>query len=327
MHVEDPARSQSAALGRICPVLAPILALVVACQAEGRPLTVRGESAPAPPKPVAKDTGSKCQPLPFAESLPIPEASGAVWLELDGVLSLLVVADSGHDGEYVLVDAKTGAVRERGHLPLGSPGDDLEGLAVRGDKLWGLTSSGWLRAWVRRGQGFELVAGPTAIGPLGQHGQHGAKKHAMSCEPTRVNCGRNFEGLCLERAPRRQDRNACVGMAASKADGKLYCVIERGEGLEIDGSRHLDLTGGHKLGDCAIEGEVLWVGSNMLELNQVRRVVGWRTPETAMVEELGTLGAGSGEVIAVFGTDVYRLSDLQNAPSLASKFRCAPATE
>ncbi len=324
MHVEDPARSQSAALRRISPSLAPILALVVACQAEGRPLTVRGEPAPAPPKAAAKETTSKCQPVPFVESLPIPEASGAVWLELEGVLTLLVVADSGNDGEYVLVDAKTGAVREKGHLPLGAPGDDLEGLAVRGDKLWGLTSSGWLRAWVRRGHGFELVAGPTAIGPLGHHG---AQKHAMSCEPTRVNCGRNFEGLCLERAPRDQDSGACIGMAASKADGKLYCVVERGEGLEIDGSRHLDLTGGHKLGDCAIEGDVLWVGSNMLELNQVRRVVGWRTPETAKVEELGTLGAGSGEVIVALGADVFRLSDLQNAPSLASKFRCAPATE
>lgn len=328
MRPDDPARSRCAALGR----LAPVLALILACQAEGRPLTVRGEPAPAAPQAAvapaapqtATGTASKCQPVPFAESLPIPEASGAVWLEIDGTRALLVVADSGHRGEYVLVDAQTGAVRERGHLPLGKPGDDLEGLAVRGDRVWGLTSSGWLRAWVRRDQGFELVAGPIAIGPLDQRG---AKKHAMSCDLTRVNCGRNFEGLCLERTPRRQDSEACIGMAASKADGRLYCVVERGEGLEIDGARHLDLTGGHKLGDCAIEGEVLWVGSNMLELNLVRRVLGWRTPQTAKVEDLGTLGAGSGEVIAVFGTEVLRLSDLQGAPSLASKFRCAPATE
>lgn len=318
MRVDDPARSWCAAPG----LLALLLALVAACQAEGRPLTVRGEPAPAPPRAAEPPPASTCQPMPFAESLPIPEASGAVWLELDGKRALLVVADSGHHGKYLLIDAQTGAVRESGKLPLGGPGDDIEGLAVRGDKVWGLTSSGWLRAWVRRGQAFELVAGPTAIGSAS-----GEQLPAMSCDLERVNCGRNFEGLCLERTPRRDGGEACVGMAASKADGRLYCVVERGDGLEIDGTRQLELTRGDRLGDCAIEGDTLWVGSNMLELNKVRRVRGWRAPETAKIEDLGTLGAGSGEVITVHGTDVYRLSDLQGSPSLASKFRCAPATE
>lgn len=322
MRVDDPARPRRtvSAPRRFVPALA----LALACQAEGRPLTSRGEPPPAAPPLAPAAPGAVCQPVPFAEALPIAEASGAAWLDIDGARVLLVVADSGHRGEYLLVDAETGAVRERGRLPLGAPGDDLEGLAVRGERVWGLTSSGWLRAWVRRGKSFELVAGPTAIGP---HTQRGAQKHAMSCDLDRVNCGRNFEGLCLERTPRAQDGDGCVGMAASKADGRLYCVVERGGTLEIDATRRLDVTGGNRLGDCAIDGEVLWVGSNMLELNRVRRVLGWRTPATAKVEDLGTLGAGSGEVIAVAGTDVFRLSDLQSEPSLASKFRCAPATE
>lgn len=326
MRVDDPARLRRATAARFLTPVAPVAlaALVLACQAEGRPLAARAEPAPAATLPAAQPAAATCQPVPFAESLPIAEASGAVWLEVDGARVLLVVADSGHRGEYLLVDARTGAVRERGRLPLGAPGDDLEGLAVRGERVWGLTSSGWLRAWARRGQGFELVAGPTPIGPPTGRGAH---QPAMSCDLERVNCGRNFEGLCLERTPRAEDRDGCVGMAASKADGRLYCVVERGGNLEIDAARRLDVTGGNRLGDCAIEGEVLWVGSNMLELNRVRRVRGWRTPATAKVEDLGTLGAGSGEVLAVADAEVFRLSDLQGAPSLASKFRCAPTTE
>ena len=50
-----------------------------------------------------------CERLPFAATLPVPEASGAVWLSRDGGV-IMVIGDSGHDGAYVIVDEKPTAI-------------------------------------------------------------------------------------------------------------------------------------------------------------------------------------------------------------------------
>ena len=49
----------------------------------------------------------------------------------------------------------------------------------------------------------------------------------MVCGATATNCGRNYEGLCLAPAGAG---GACVGFAASKADGHLYCVTTADDG-------------------------------------------------------------------------------------------------
>src|SRR5262245_32682717 len=67
----------------------------------------------------APDDASRCPEQPFAKSTPLPEASGAAWLTIEGKLALVVVADSGNQGDYVVLDPDTGATREQGKLPLG----------------------------------------------------------------------------------------------------------------------------------------------------------------------------------------------------------------
>ena len=75
-----------------------------------------------------------CEPLPFAPSTPVPEASGAAWLDIDGKPMLVVAGDSGNHGAYGIIDPETGATTETGALPLSSEAsDDIEGLAARGE--------------------------------------------------------------------------------------------------------------------------------------------------------------------------------------------------
>lgn len=340
-------------LGRLLIAVALALLCAAACRGDrNQPITAERPvepaaapatttatttAAPAPAAataaPSAATAGAPlptgCEKQPFVDDLPIAEASAAVVTELDGVATLMVIGDSGHDGDYLLVDPQSGAVRERGKLPLGGRGDDLEGLAVRGDRFWALTSSGWLRAWKRRGPptpGFELVTGPVAIGA-------GQGANAMTCGLRRANCGRNFEGLCL--APRAGGKRPhpeeeCVGMAASKADGRLYCIVEKDEALTVDPARWIAVSKPEALADCNIDGETLWAGANLFDFNRVWRVDGWRTPEvtaSVQVRELGTLGTGFCEGMAVAGDTMFRLSDTQGSPSLVSKFRCSPPTK
>lgn len=275
----------------------------------------------------AAGDGGACRRLDFVSSLPIAEASAAVVTTLDGVATLMVIGDSGHEGDYLLVDPQSGVVRERGKLPLGQKGDDLEGLAVRGDRLWGLTSSGWLRAWTRRAKppGFDLVAGPL---PIGHEYVGGAPPgDAMSCDLRRANCGRNFEGLCLAAPEVAPAGAGCVGMAASKAEGRLYCVVEREGALTVDAARFVSLAKPDALADCNIDGDTLWAGANVFSLNQVWKVTGWRDPAKAQVAEVGAIGVGFCEGIAASGDTLFRLSDTQGDPSLISKFRCSPPTK
>ena len=267
--------------------------------------------APAAPAIVAADAAAHqgCQQLPFAETTPVPEASAAAWLEIDGKLALVVVSDSGNHGMYGIVDPETGVTGEQGKLPLGGGGDDIEGLAIKDGKLYGLVSNGYMLVWQRKPGGFDLVDGPY---PIGQPGD-------MVCKTKPGNCGKNYEGLAL--AP---GSTACAGFACSKADGTLYCLTEQHGRLVADKSRAIHVDKPDAVADCAFsDAKELWVGDNFIGLSQVFRVDGWQDPATAKVVPIEPLGVGFAEVIAVRGDVIYRMSDTGGAPSGMAKFRCA----
>ncbi|MEO8548814.1 MAG: hypothetical protein ABI678_02530 [Kofleriaceae bacterium] len=252
-----------------------------------------------------------CEPLPFAESTPVPEASGAAVLTIDGALRLVVASDSGNHGAYGLLDPETGATVEQGTLPLGGGTDDIEGLAVRGDHLFGITSPGWILEWKRAARGFELVQGPYALGPidLPPRGGLGDKPPAgdgMVCDGKRSNCGRNYEGLCLTET---------AGYVAAKADGHLYPLV--GNPLHVERAGAIAVAEPGHLADCAYDATgALYTGNNLFGLSTVARI------ENGKPVPISALGAGFPEVLAVRGDVFYRMSDMGGSPSLLGKFRC-----
>lgn len=276
---------------------------LVGCQGSGSPSkpAQAHETGPAGSAQAAPDMiDTKCPVQKFAESTPLPEASGAAWLTIDGAFELVVIADSGNHGKYALIDPDTGDTKEQGMLPLGDSkaGDDLEGIAAHGDKLYGLTSDGWMRVWQRSGTAFTLVDGPYAIGT-----------------DTKL----NYEGLALAATPK-----GCAGFACSKGDGSLYCLTEQAGRYAVDATRTIAVTRKGALGDCAFDDtDVLWVGGNLFGLNRVVRVDGWSDPATAHPVTTNAFGVGNSEVIAVRGGVIYRMSDNNGAPSLMAKFRCS----
>lgn len=271
-----------------------------------------------PVDPWAKPPTADCEKLPFAASIPLAEASGAVLLPgpapSDGP-ELLVVGDSGTNGAYVEVAADDGHLLRSGNLPLGEgAGDDLEGLALDGTRVWGLTSGGWMRAWEREGTAWKLVEGPYTI-----------EKHGP-CKHDGVNCGHDFEGVCL-RPDGQPDDDGCIGYAAARAEGHLYCLARDGarivalvrEGFQ---SPHAGpkITRRRFLADCAIGADgVVWTGDNLLGSAMVRRL--------AAPEWKGALGDGFPEAMALApGGIIYRFSDTATPPGLAGKWHC-PAAE
>jgi len=253
------------------------------------------------PAPAVTDAATACATLPYAMAIEVPEASGAVWLA--DRARLLIISDSGHDGTYVEVDA-AGAIVGHGQLPLGEGGDDVEGLALDGDRIWGLASSGWMRAWRRAADGYQLDA---------------AFALDETCQARSVNCGANYEGLCLSPRPLA---DGCDGYAASKQTGALVCVRRAGDRFTLDAARRYPITSSGRLADCAIADDgTVWTGDNGFGLGEVRQ---WAiTADGATLLGRARLGVGFPEVLA-FGPDhaVYRLSDLGGAPSLATAFRC-----
>jgi hypothetical protein len=142
--------------------------------------------------------------------------------------------------------------------------------------------------------------------------------------PRENNCGRNFEGLCLDDT---NGNAACAGFAASKSDGKLYCLVDTNGHYTADPSRSITITKPGALADCAFDDRgQLWAGNNFFDRSEVYRVDNWQDPAHARVVELGSLGVGFPEVIAVRGDIVYRMSDTGGSPSLMSKFRCTAGT-
>jgi hypothetical protein len=279
-------------------------------------------AAPAPagsaaPNAPAGSAAPGCQQLPFAASTPVPEASGAAWIDVDGKPALLVVGDSGNHGAYGIVDPETGETGETGRLPLSDAvSDDIEGVSARGDRIAGLTSSGWVLTWRRHPGGFDLIEPPYPLGPVDA-------PQAMACRGRRINCGRNYEGLCLAPAPRPGSPGGCVGFAASKADGALYCLTEEAGALVAHADRAIRVVGHEALSDCAFGDDgTLWAGSNLFDLSRVYRIARWDDPAAAQVERIGSLPVGFPEVIAVRGDVVYRMSDMGGSPSLMARFRC-----
>jgi len=240
-----------------------------------------------------------------------------------------VVGDSGNAGDYAVIDPETGATGERGKMPLGDAvTDDLEGLSSRDDKLYGLLAPGWILVWQRRGSTFELVDGAYPLGPIDLpdkgHGDKPPKSDGMVCPGKKNNCGRNYEGLCL--VPRAHAAGPCTGFAAAKADGRLYCLVEHAGRLQLDRSISIEITRPGALADCAFSDDGrLFAGSNLFDTASVYRVDGWQDAGSAKVENLGSLGLGFPEVIAVKGEVIYRMSDTGGSPSLMTKFRCPAA--
>jgi hypothetical protein len=270
---------------------------------------------------------ARCTQQPFAESSPVPEASGAAWLTIGGKLSLVVVSDSGNDGMYAVVDPDTGATSEQGKLALGAAGDDLEGASARGEQLVALSSSGWIHVWAHDDatKSFQLVDGPYPLGPIDlsdkKDGNHPPKGDGMVCGAMVTNCGRNYEGLCLVDAAHR--KGPCVGFAAAKADGHLYCLTEVAGKLVAHHDQAIAITRPGALADCAFGDDgSLWAGSNLFDLANVYEVTGWDEPATAKVTQFASIGVGFPETLAVRGDAFYRMSDTGGAPSLLAKFRC-----
>jgi hypothetical protein len=259
----------------------------------------------------------RCTSLPFASSTPVPEASGAAWL---GSNRLVVAGDSGNHGAYVIVDADSGATVEQGQLPLGDSSDDVEGLSDHDGLFYGVISAGWIYAWKRAGSGFQLADGPYALGPVDLPAAKNAKKppktDGMVCDAHGVNCGRNYEGLCLAKSP---NADGCAGYVASKSDGHLYCVaFDANHRLAVrrDGAIYVDEPG--RLADCTYDDAGrLWAADNTLGLAQVFRIDG------GSAVPFDKFGPGFPEVLAVRGDTFYRMSDLGGAPSLMAKFRCS----
>ncbi len=287
------------------------LALAAACHRAPPPPAVTGGSAQP-----ARDDG--CHSLPFATETPVPEASAAAWLGSD---RLVVVGDSGNHGAYVIVDADTGTTIEQGQLPLGDSSDDLEGFSEHDGLFYGVISAGWIYTWKRAGSGFALVDGPYALGPVDLSAKKNAKRpppgDGMVCDAHGVNCGRNYEGLCLARAA---NADGCAGYVASKSDGHLYCVaFDTSHRLVVrrDGAIYVDEPA--RLADCTYDDAGnLWAADNTFGLAQVFRIDG------GSAVPLAKFGPGFPEVIAVRGDVFYRMSDLGGAPSLMAKFRCSP---
>lgn len=312
-----------------------ILVLVASCgkkadaPAPAPPVVTKPAAAPA----VIGETWN-CEALPFAASTPVPEASGAAWMTIEGKRRLVVVSDSGNRGAYGLIDPETGATVEQGTLPLNHSTDDLEGLTTRGDRLVGITSPGWILEWKRSKTGFELVDGPYPLGPVdlppnAVHAGIGDRPPAgsgMVCDGTRTNCGRNYEGICLQPLP-TDGKNPllAVGVAAAKADGTVYALtgFHEGHDLAVSHERSIKVAAPGQLADCAYDASgALYVANNLFGLSTVSRIDNWLDPQRATITPIGSLGGGFPEGLAVDGDVFYRFSDTGGAPSLMGKFRC-----
>jgi hypothetical protein len=299
----------------------------------------RSQEPAAAPAAAAADTpagapagaGPTCTRQTFASPLPLAEASGATYLAHPETPVLLVVGDSGTKGAYLELDPATGAVLASGNLPLGhGASDDLEGLTAIGDTIYGLTSAGWMRHWRRHparagARRYQLVRGPYPVATPG------SDDTGLVCDSARdINCGRNYEGLCLRDPP--DPAAACAGFAVSKADGALYCLT-----LEPDGNLRghaedpIAVAPAETLTGCDFAPapgrdqatDLLWVGSNAFGANRVFTVTGWQRPASARVALVGMLGLGFGEAMALGPAGaVYRFSDTASARSLADKYHC-----
>ena len=305
-----------------------MIAALLACCGRG---TASDKPAPEKPPPAASppadaasaaqmhpaDDGPSCRPLPAADDIKVGEASGATLLP-GPTATILIVGDSGNRGAYVELDAEKGQATGQGRLPLDKgASDDLEGLSVLGDEIVAITSSGWLRHWKRAGDAFVQTRQAYPVAASARNG--------MRCSsPRKTNCAANYEGLCL--LPDEVKAGECRGFAASKRDGRLYCLeLTDGGRLTVDSTRFIDISAPGTLSGCHFspDGTELWAGTNILAVNSVYIVRGWQQPATTNKILMGPLGPGLSEAIAAAPDGlIYRFSDLGGFPSLLKKYRC-----
>jgi hypothetical protein len=295
----------------------------------GSPARDASDGAPdaSPPDGGVGDAGRDAGPkAPFACSadpsfpglISVPEASAAAEVELKpGVRELLVVSDSGRGGAalaFVLPGAGTSRALT---LPLDQPAvDDTEGIAWRDGALYTLTSSGGVRRFVSDGAGgltrdqdlYRLGADPIACPDLAT-----------------VNCGRNYEGLCLRP---KSVAHPCAGYAASKAESKLYCL-----GIDANGRLYpkTDVTpialnlAVDTLSDCAFGAEggpaagVLVVTTNVFGQSRAYQV----HEPSGVITRLPTKSLLNVEAIALDKDgSLFVFDDNSSTQSLAAKATC-----
>jgi hypothetical protein len=252
----------------------------------------------------------------------LPEASAAAEVQLrPGVREILVLGDSGRHG-IAMAWSAAGGMRSL-VLPLDdAASDDTEGMAWLSGQLYVLTSSGAVRQFVPDGAGgLRRTGGAYRIGPP-----------PLSCRDLgAVNCGKNWEGLCL-RGPTARAR--CAGYAASKKEGALYCVDRDAAGrLSIDPGRppivlslaRLPVEQGI-LSDCAFGAaggpaeDVLLVTTNAFG-GSVTYVVDETTGRASPLDVATTL---SNEAIAVDRDGaLYAFMDDNGETSMATRFTCS----
>jgi hypothetical protein len=261
----------------------------------------------------------------FPSPWKLPEASAAAEVELrPGVREILVIGDSDRKGA-AMAWSRAGGTRPL-VLPLDDKAsDDLEGMAWQKDPsgahLHTLTSSGAVRTFVPDGKG-----GLRADGEMYRIGTP-----PISCADLHgVNCGKNWEGLCL-RSPAARAR--CAGYAASKTETALYCVLRDDTGhLSVDPQRlPMVLALGRLtnregvLSDCAFGApggpaeDVLLVTTNVFGGSQTY-VVDEATGRASPLDVTATL---SNEAIAVDREGaLYAFLDDNGETSGATRFVC-----
>ena len=268
------------------------------------------DAAPKPPFACTSDGA-------FPGVLPVPEASSAAEVELKpGVRELLIVSDSGRSGAALLIALPSGAQRSI-TLPLDAgANDDIEGIAWRSGKLYALTSSGAVRRFTPDGAGG-LTRDQDAY-PLG------AVPYACA-DLAAVNCGKNYEGLCL-RAP--GSTHPCVGYAASKAEGKLYCLTLASNGQLVASTTVPPLSLGlpaDQLSDCAFgaatgpAADVLAVTTNVFGFSKTYRV----DQATGGLTKLPIASLLNVEAVAIDRDGaLYVFDDNSSTTSTSSKATC-----
>nr|MBP9089224.1 hypothetical protein [Kofleriaceae bacterium] len=299
---------------------------------------------PTAPAPAATNIAG-CTLLPFAESVDLAEASGAAPVMIDGTAALLVVGDSGNHGDYAIINADTGALLEKGKLPLGATSDDVEALSAADGLIYGVTSAGWVYRWqaaakptpnarfVQIGEPYPIGAVDTTWRKNGGLGSKPPAGDAMACVADGTNCGRNYEGLCLQpdlTAAAGKDGQGCVGLAIGKADGNAYCVTWNAGKLAAQRDRRFAVAAPGGLADCALDAQNrMVIGSNLFDALSTYTVEDWATWRLAasataprITRRIG-VGIGFAEVLATGPAGVvYRMSDASGTPSLMAKFRC-----
>jgi len=271
----------------------------------------------------AKPKARGCRRLPFAEELPIAEASGAVVVAANKVrpAHILVVGDSGTGGQFNEIAATDGRLLRAGKLPLDSgASDDLEGLTRIGDTFYVITSSGWLRHYrLDSADQYQQVQSAYAIADRNRHPR-------MTCRGKGINCAKNYEGLCLAPDADKQPAGTCIGFAASKADGHLYCLsLRKKQRLRLDPRRRIKVTNPGRLTGCHFspDGATVYAGANLFGRSEVVAITGWQNPDSAQQRGVGSLGSGFPEALAVAaGGIIYRFSDTGGKPSFVDKYKC-----